>query len=311
MSNLPPDNEDFPEADALYRRLSAADPSRPGADVRQAVLTHATQLAARAGETVNRPAYSWQRPLRAWGRPTAFGALAAGILAAFMLGPRFATQPQVQAPVRTVAQEQLGAPPVFADISGPSTQAAPSPSMATPAVPEGRVPRDVLKRELAMPPPAEVAAANGMTARTRPEAPARAAASDSAGNQHAKVSAAPAAAAPAAALSAPSPTTATTAATARVADERGTALWRAAEDGDLAALRELHAKQVNLDAVDSAGRTALMIATLHGHSQAVAALLDYGADPNIADASGESPLDAALAADESEIITALKRHGAR
>jgi hypothetical protein len=40
-------------------------------------------------------------------------------------------------------------------------------------------------------------------------------------------------------------------------------------------------------------------------------LLDYGADPNIADARGVSPLDAALAADESEIIVALKRHGAR
>ena len=55
--------------------------------------------------------------------------------------------------------------------------------------------------------------------------------------------------------------------------------------------------------MDAAGRTALMIATLHGRSQAVSVLLDYGADPNIADASGESPRDAALAADESEIIT--------
>jgi Ankyrin repeats (3 copies) len=308
MSNLPPDDEDFPEVDALYRRLSAADPSQPGAGVRQAVLTHATQLAARAGETVNRPAYSWQRPLRAWGRPAAFGALAAGILAAFMLGPRIATPPPVPAPVDTVAQDQPGTPPVFADISSPSTQAAPSRAMAAP---EGRVPRDVLKREPAMQPPAEMAAHKDLTARVSQPAPARAATSDSASSERAKVSGAAVAAAPAAVVSAPTSTNTTTAATARVPDDRGIVLWRAAEEGDLAALRELHARHANLDAVDAAGRTALMIATLHGHSQAVAALLDYGADPNIADGSGESPLDAALAADESEIITALKRHGAR
>ena len=29
MSNLPPDEDEFAETDALYRRLSAADPSRP------------------------------------------------------------------------------------------------------------------------------------------------------------------------------------------------------------------------------------------------------------------------------------------
>ena len=99
--------------------------------------------------------------------------------------------------------------------------------------------------------------------------------------------------------------------TATLHDDTGAQLWRAAASGDLPALRELHEKQANLNAADAAGRTALMIATLHGHSEAVSVLLEFGADPNIADASGESPLDAALAADESEIITALKRHGAR
>ena len=98
---------------------------------------------------------------------------------------------------------------------------------------------------------------------------------------------------------------------ARLRDDSGPTLWRAAESGDLPALRGLHENHANLDATDADGRTALMIATLHGHSQAVSALLDYGADPNIADARGISPLDAALAADESEIIAALKRHGAR
>jgi Ankyrin repeats (3 copies) len=304
MSNLPPDHEDSTEVDALYRRLSAADPSQPGPGVRQAVLTHATQLAARAGETANRPAYSWQRPRGAWRRPTAFGALAAGILAAFMLGPRFATQPQpqLQPPVSTVAQDQLRAPPVFADISSPSTKAAPAPLVAAPATPE-RQPSDVRKRELAGQPPAELASADGPRARTSQAAPARAAASDSANSGRAQVGAAPAAV-----LSAPAPTNTTT---ATLRSDQGIALWRAAGDGDLATLRELHEQHANLDAADATGRTALMIATLHGHSQAVAALLDYGADPNIADASGESPLDAALAADESEIIAALKRHGAR
>ena len=300
MSELPPDHDDA-EVDALYRRMSAADPSQPGEGVRLAVLAYATRRAAQAASNaaVVRPEYSWQRR-RAWARPAAFGALAAGILAAFMLGPRFTNPPQVPAPAAMV-ERAAGAPPVYADLGSaqPSEEERP-PGAIEPDAKVGRVPRNAPRRQLTLPAPAEVASNNAAAV----AAPARAEAADRMSAGSAKADAAPARAAPQAAASG-------RAAQAGLPEDSGAALWRAAESGDLAALRDLRQQHANLDATDAAGRTALMIATLHGHSQAVAALLDYGADPNIADARGVSPLDAALAADESEIIIALKRHGAR
>jgi ankyrin repeat protein len=43
----------------------------------------------------------------------------------------------------------------------------------------------------------------------------------------------------------------------------------------------------------------------------VDALLARGADPNAADSSGTSPLQAAIAGNQSVIIAALRRAGAR
>ena len=301
MNNLPPDEDDA-EVDALYRRMAAADPSEPGERVRQAVLAHATGQARQAADAdVVRRAERWQRHRRAWGRPTAFGALAAGILAAFMLGPRFLTQPQVAVPMAT-KERAAAAPPVLADLAtAPQTPA----EVIEPDVKIRPESRPAPQRQPKV--PASVAAATTNTEVAAAPAGPRPAtgASGQVNSARAAMDAAPAA------LAGPAATVSPGVARAKLVDDSGPALWRAAETGDLAVLRELHEKQVNLDAVDATGRTALLIATLHGHSQAVTALLEFGADPNIPDASGESPLDAALAADESEIIAALKRHGAR
>jgi uncharacterized protein len=89
------------------------------------------------------------------------------------------------------------------------------------------------------------------------------------------------------------------------------ALRRAAEIGDLSGLKALLEKQADTDSRDAAGRTALMLATLHGQTNAVAALLAYGADPNAADADGATPLQAAKAGDHPAIVAALQRYGAR
>ncbi len=54
-----------------------------------------------------------------------------------------------------------------------------------------------------------------------------------------------------------------------------------------------------------------MIATRHGQTKAVLALLAHGADPNVSDAKGFTPLRIASSAGNSSIIVALKKAGGR
>ena len=92
--------------------------------------------------------------------------------------------------------------------------------------------------------------------------------------------------------------------------DSATALRQAAQSGDTQRLKALLGEQIDVDARDSAGRSALMLAVMSGQAQAVDALLAHGADPNAADSSGTTPLAAALAVNKAEIIAALRRAGA-
>lgn len=89
------------------------------------------------------------------------------------------------------------------------------------------------------------------------------------------------------------------------------ALRRAAEIGDTLDLTALLDARRDIDARDPNGRTALMLATLHGQANAVDVLLAHGADPNAADAHGTTPLQAAVAGDQQAIIRSLQRAGGR
>ncbi|MBS0578587.1 MAG: ankyrin repeat domain-containing protein [Proteobacteria bacterium] len=302
MNPMPPDHEETDEADALYRRLSAADPSRPDRRVHQAILEHAIRRCAERSEGDARPAsYSWQHTGRRWFRPTAFGALAAALLAVFLLGPRtprltgappapeYDTRAASAAGDDGAVMAELGTGEKLAESPPPPPSMLRPPS--APREARASAPR-ALEPKREAPAPAQ-------------ESPEPELARAKAGAQASVTNRVTAAATAAADSDAPAAAPRGGAAGA-AAQLRG-----AAASGDLGMLRELHAGGADLNGQDAAGRTALMIATLHGHSAAVAALLAYGADPNIVDASGESPLDAALAADESEIISALKRHGAR
>ena len=71
------------------------------------------------------------------------------------------------------------------------------------------------------------------------------------------------------------------------------------------------AEKLDVDARDAGGRTALMFAVLQGRRQAVETLLAAGADPNAADASGTTPLQAAHAGSHPAIAAALEQSGAR
>jgi len=87
-------------------------------------------------------------------------------------------------------------------------------------------------------------------------------------------------------------------------------LHLAAERGDLPGLQAALDQLTDINSRDAAGRTALLLATLHKQSKAVTMLLAHGADPNIADANGLTPLQAATNNGKSAIIDALKRAGA-
>jgi hypothetical protein len=102
-----------------------------------------------------------------------------------------------------------------------------------------------------------------------------------------------------------------TAADGAAQGDAGVAFRHAAEVGDVRALQTLLARQTDINARDSAGRTALMLATLHNQQEALLALLAVGADPNISDAQGITPLKAAMAGGHQAITEILQRYGAR
>ncbi len=73
-----------------------------------------------------------------------------------------------------------------------------------------------------------------------------------------------------------------------------TALMYAARQNAPAAVRALAAAGADLNATDPDGTTALTLAVINAHYDLAALLLDLGANPNVADATGMTPLYAAV-----------------
>jgi Ankyrin repeats (3 copies) len=300
MNNMPPGQDPPEDVDAQYRRASALDPSRPGEAVRRAVLAHAAQLAAeRAASGAGGKLKSRRTANQAGWRPAIFGTLAAAALAGLMTAPHWLapSAPRVAEP-------------------SASAQAAYNPA-AQPATPA-----PVAASEITARPPVSARSANPSSHPVRERSKANEAAAQHAAEPASAAAPVGSKAAAAGALVAGSaagglrvpgsPAAVTSAAVApRAGTNPSAALQRAAEVGDLAALEALVANQADIDSRDAAGRTPLMLATLHGQTDAVAALLAHGADPNAADADGTTPLQAATAGDHPAIAAALRRYGAR
>jgi len=84
--------------------------------------------------------------------------------------------------------------------------------------------------------------------------------------------------------------------------------YKAADTGDLGRVNEvLAAGNVDVNTLDSRGRSPLILAISRGHVEIVKALLAHGADPAKADGHGVTPKAAAYSRGNFEITKALER----
>ena len=273
MNEVPPGRDEPDDADDLYRRASALDESRPSELVRRRVLDHAAQLAAeRAAKNAPPGIASARGANRTWRRRRP--AIFGTLAAAALAG-------LVVIPRFFTPSVPPGAPP-----SAP-------PMAAISASPPAADSRNPAAADRIAEPAAEFAAKNS-PAKMQNMAAARSSAAASGASQ----------------AGAPAQPMARVAAAERSSDPAAE-LRRAAEIGDLAELQTLLDSEPLIEARDENGRTALMLAALHGQSQAVDVLLAHGADPNAADGHGTTPLQAAVAGNQQAIAAALRRAGAR
>lgn len=295
MKTSEPEDGSNGSAEMLYRRLAKLDPSEPAQATRDAILARAQQLAAARSAAQLRRA-----PVFRWGRSAVMGALAASILTALIVVPRYllpngsierVTQGHSALPPTADQALQAAAPPVT---SAADTRLA----QTTPGSPEPTAPRAASRPGTR----ATAAAAAPAAKSAAPPSPvaqdsAHFAAFDNAQRATRQANAASQPAVPGRAVLSGEPPQ--------------QQLRRAAQAGDVAQIAALAPRLPDLNATDSRGRTAVMLATLHGQTAAVKALLSLGADPNVADGNGVTPLQAARAAEAGDIIAALERSGAR
>src|SRR5262249_34349694 len=87
------------------------------------------------------------------------------------------------------------------------------------------------------------------------------------------------------------------------------ALWIAAKSGDMDGLQAALAGNVDVNALDAKGQTALILAIQNNHLAIVRALLAHGANPTTPDSRGLTPIRAARLRENFAIITALESNG--
>jgi len=94
-------------------------------------------------------------------------------------------------------------------------------------------------------------------------------------------------------------------------DAAGEALRAAASGGDIEAVRAQLAEGVDVDAANDYGATPLILAALNGHGEVIRALLDAGADAELADTFyGRSPMAWASIGGSEDVVSMLFIAGA-
>lgn len=83
-------------------------------------------------------------------------------------------------------------------------------------------------------------------------------------------------------------------------------LFDAAINGQAVAVRALLEKGADVNAKDSDGATALILAAYYGYADVVKVLIEKGADLNVKDRAGQTALDKAEAKHKSDIVNMLR-----
>jgi ankyrin repeat protein len=84
-----------------------------------------------------------------------------------------------------------------------------------------------------------------------------------------------------------------------------TALYQAAQKGNLGIVKLLVSRGAKVNSVDKDGGTPLSVAAYHGHTEVVRTLLAAGADPSLVDHEGKRALDQ-VPKDKPELEKLLK-----
>lgn len=309
--NRPDEND---ELIRRYREASAQDERRPSAHVREAVRAHARIIAAsKAAGPVPPPAPAanqsrWKLSLLA---SVALAGLTGLLVLQFDRGT-----PEEQQAASGQRSPSAGAAPPALDNAPVVMPASPSP--AAPSTPRARSPADAVK------PRGEVSARP--VTPLAPATPPPAAAPDASARDHAREQAAPlpfpTAPAPARSITrlAPAPAADAAARSAAPAQRQekaqaqesfvlqapqaglepgspamamAIALHEAARTGRITQLNSLLRQGAPINAPDSAGRTPLMLAVIHGQTAVVQRLLAAGANPALVDREGRNALQQA------------------
>lgn len=285
-----------------YREASAQDERRPSAQVREAVRAHAAMISASklASPAVSAPAANQSRWKISLLASIALAGLTGLLVLQFDRGTPDQQETALGRPAPAPALPSPAAPPpppAVADAKAARSEApaarpaAPAPLPKAAVQPARPAPDVGVAAPAAASPPRpadpEPPAAQHAPARERSAEAARDQASEKAMAPAAPQAMARSAAAPALRMPAPAPAQESLAAQApRSAAALAEALHQAARAGQLPDVEALLQQGAAIDAPDGAGRTALMLAVIQGHSELVRRLLALGANPALVDREG-------------------------
>ncbi|MDP2034209.1 MAG: ankyrin repeat domain-containing protein [Polaromonas sp.] len=293
-----PDQND--ELIRRYREASAQDERRPSAQVREAVRAHAAMISASklASPAVSAPAANQSRWKISLLASIALAGLTGLLVLQFDRGTPDEQETALGRPAPAVIPPQPASPPPAVADAKAARSEAPAARPAAPAP----LPKAAVRP--ARPAPDVGVAAPAAASPPRPadpeppaaqHAPARERAAEAARDQASEKALAPAApqamarsaAAPALRMPAPAPAQESLSAQApRSAAALAAALHQAARAGQLPDVEALLQQGAAINAPDGAGRTALMLAVIQGHSELVRRLLALGANPALVDREG-------------------------